>query len=164
MSARNQLRAAVAAKLAVLPSALTAAARERERRFVETLSENELRDLAGELTAIHCIWEESVAAMKTSAVIGLRWRVVWCYYEVRALLTDRPQKETSRDFLRWQAVFEAHSEGRSWKEARKTASERLAYTATASRGRYDRFAVDAAGTPSTMKRSYALIQRILKAG
>lgn len=158
------MQAAVAAKLAVLPSALTAAARERERQFVKTLSESELRDLVSALAAIHYAWEENVAARKTSAVRGLSWRAVFIYYDVRALLTDRPQKETHRDFLRWEAVFEAHSEGRSWNEAYKTASERLAHTTTASCGRYDKFAVDAAGTPSTMKRSYALIQRILKAG
>jgi hypothetical protein len=76
-------------------------------------------------------------------------QAVYFHDGLHTVLTGNRKGESAINWLRWLAVREAHREGRSWKKARETASERLAGT-------------PAAGQPGAMKWSYELVQRILK--
>jgi hypothetical protein len=55
--------------------------------------------------------------------------------------------DAEKNLLRWQAVFEAHRDGVSWKDTYEAASKRLKGTPDA-------------GTPRSMRRSYTAVQRM----
>lgn len=82
------------------------------------------------------------------------YTIIRFHDQLHAILRGREQQQSEQqsivNWLRWLAVRDAQSEGRSWEKAREKASNRLASTL-------------AAGAPGTMKYSYDLIQRILKA-
>jgi hypothetical protein len=91
---------------------------------------------------------QTTGAFKAEPELSGAFRHVWFHDALLALKTGHRQ-QTDVNWLRWFTVRTAHREGLTYRKAYRAASERLERTG-------------ANGAPGSMKRSYDLIQRILR--